>query len=189
MSNTEITSPLRGIPRRELLSWVWLIAATAAAAKATELTYSFVRASRAAQQPTRFDAGAVADLPAVGSAPLPFPEGRFWLAQTPEGVAALDGVCTHLDCLLGWDEQAHEYLCPCHGSRFDATGRYLVGPAPRDMDRFAVEVVDEEGVVVAATNFSVGSTSVPVATIRADTASNLHLVVNIDQETVGALAA
>lgn len=189
MSNLEITSPLRGIPRRELLSWIWLIAATAAAAKATELTYSFVRTSRAAQRHTRFDAGTVADLGAMGDAPQPFPEGRFWVAQTPEGVAALDGVCTHLDCLLGWDEQVHEFICPCHGSRFDAEGHALAGPAPRDMDRFVVEVIDEEGLVVAATDFAGGSTAASVTTIAADAAATLHLVIDVSQESAGMPAA
>ena len=143
MSNLEITSPLRGIPRRELLSWIWLIAATAAAAKATELTYSFVRTSRAAQRHTRFDAGTVADLGAMGDAPQPFPEGRFWVAQTPEGVAALDGVCTHLDCLLGWDEQVHEFICPCHGSHYDTSGRIRKGPAPKNLAIPPYEFIDD----------------------------------------------
>ena len=111
------------------------------------------------------------------------------MAQTPEGVAALDGVCTHLDCLLGWDDQANEFICPCHGSRFDATGRYLAGPAPRDMDRFAIEVLDEEGHVVAVTDFGAGSTSVPVAAIPEEAASNFHLIVDIGQEEAGARAA
>lgn len=185
MGNNEITTPLRGIPRRELLAWMWLLAATAAATKATELTYGFIRTTRVAQQPTRFDVGSVAELPAIGAAPLPISEGHFWVAQTQEGVAALDGVCTHLDCLLGWDASAHEFVCPCHGSRFDATGRYLAGPAPRDMDRFAVEVVDGEGAVVAATDFAAGSTVAPVAAIAEDAAPNLHLVVDIGRETAG----
>lgn len=164
---------------------MWLLAATAAAAKATHLTYSFARASLAAQQPTQFDAGLVAELPAAGEAPLSFPEGRFWLAQTQAGAAALDGVCTHLDCLLGWDEQAHEFLCPCHGSRFDAAGRYLAGPAPRDMDRFAVAVIDAEGAVIAATDFAAGELAAPVAGLAADAASSHRLVVDISQEVEG----
>lgn len=185
MNSTEKRTPLAGIPRRELLAWMWLLAASAAAIKATDLTYTFVRASRATQQPTRFDAGTVAEFLASGEAPLPFPEGGFWLAQTQEGAAALDGVCTHLDCLLGWDDQSHQFICPCHGSRFDATGRHVAGPAPRAMDRFAVEVVDGEGVVVAATDFGVGSTAVPVAAIPQETAATLYLVVDISQETAG----
>jgi len=189
MNNTEISTPLRGVARRELLAWMWLLAATATAAKATHLTYGFVRASRAAQQTTSFDVGAMADLPAPGAAPRSVPEGRFWLAQTEEGVAALDGVCTHLDCLLGWDEQAHAFACPCHGSRFDADGRYVAGPAPRDMDRFAVAVVAAEGEPVASTDFAAGKLAAPVNLDSEDAAANLHVVVDISQEALGAPAA
>ena len=165
---------------------MWLLAATATAAKATHLTYGFVRASRAAQQTTTFDVGAVADLPAPDAAPRSVPEGRFWLAQTEEGVAALDGVCTHLDCLLGWDEQAHAFACPCHGSRFDAAGRYLAGPAPRDMDHFAVAVVAAKGAVVASTDFAAGVLAAPVKLGSEDTAASLHVVVDTSQEAPGA---
>ena len=36
----------------------------------------------------------------------------------------------------GWFED------PMHGSKFDPLGRYVVGPAPRGLDRFAVRVLD-----------------------------------------------
>jgi hypothetical protein len=36
----------------------------------------------------------------------------------------------------GWFED------PAHGSKFDGLGRYAVGPAPRGMDRFEVDLVD-----------------------------------------------
>ncbi|GIK71522.1 MAG: hypothetical protein BroJett021_05100 [Chloroflexota bacterium] len=189
MRKTEISHPLQGIDRREILAWIWLLAATAAATKATQLTYGFVRASRAARQPTSFNAGTVADLPSPGDAPRAFPDGRFWLTQTQEGVAALDGVCTHLDCLLGWDEQAHEFACPCHGSRFDASGRYLTGPAPRSMDRFAVKIVNPEGAVVASTDFAAGVQAAPLAGADVDSSASLHIIVDITLEATGAPVA
>ncbi len=186
MNDIETAYPLRGIDRRELLAWMWLLAATAAAAKATQLTYGFIRASHATRQPTSFAAGSVADLPMPGEAPRAFPAGRFWLAQTQEGVAAFDGVCTHLDCLLGWDDEAHEFACPCHGSRFDATGRHLTGPAPRDMDRFAVKIVNAEGVAVASTDFAAGVLAAPITIDKGDLATGLYVVVDVSQEAMGA---
>jgi cytochrome b6-f complex iron-sulfur subunit len=189
MNSTEIVSPLRGIARRELLAWMWLLAATATAAKATHLTYGFVRASRAAQQTTSFDVGTVADLPAPEAAPRSVPEGRFWLAQTQQGVAALNGVCTHLDCLLGWDDQAHVFACPCHGSRFDPDGRYVAGPAPRDMDHFAVAVVDAEGAIVVSTDFAAGVLAAPVHFDSEDAATSQRVMVDIGQKVLGAPAA
>lgn len=69
-----------------------------------------------------FNLGFLTDLPKPGEPPLHVPAGRFYLVQTEEGVLALRQVCTHLDCLLGWDGQSQRFLCPCHGSQFAADG-------------------------------------------------------------------
>ena len=41
--------------------------------------------------------------------------------------------CTHLGCVLGWNKAASTWDCPCHGSRYDALGRVINGPASHDM--------------------------------------------------------
>jgi glycine/D-amino acid oxidase-like deaminating enzyme/nitrite reductase/ring-hydroxylating ferredoxin subunit len=47
-------------------------------------------------------------------------------------------VCPHLGCVVHWNPAARTFDCPCHGSRFDARGRVINGPANRDLERVTV---------------------------------------------------
>ena len=88
----------------------------------------------------------VGDLPAAGDAPVSVPAGRFHVSATPEGgLVALYGVCTHLGCLPKWEAVNVRFACPCHGSQFQVDGRYIVGPAPRGLDRFPLSITLADG--------------------------------------------
>lgn len=57
---------------------------------------------------------------------------------------ALSAVCTHLGCIVKWVTDAGEFLCPCHGGRFSATGKVLGGPPPAPLPSYHVAVEGDD---------------------------------------------
>ena len=68
-------------------------------------------------------------------------QASAWVVNQAAGrVTAFSPACTHLGCLYRWQPAAHEFVCPCHGSRFAIDGAVLAGPASRPLDRYEVRL-------------------------------------------------
>ena len=46
-------------------------------------------------------------------------------------------VCTHLGCIVGWDKENKNWLCPCHGSKYAPGGTVIQGPAKKNLNRIS----------------------------------------------------
>jgi len=76
-------------------------------------------------------------------------EPQFAFFETDQGPLAVSRTCTHLGCIINYQEADKEFLCPCHQSRFTWDGKYLSGPAEKDLPKLHVKVLEgEEGYIV-----------------------------------------
>ncbi len=90
-------------------------------------------------------AGAVGDFP-LGSLTLNR-QGRFFIVHVDDGFLALYQRCTHLGCMVPWNEAEGRFACPCHGGRYDRVGQVLSGPPPRPLDVFPIKIVNGQVLV------------------------------------------
>jgi thiosulfate dehydrogenase [quinone] large subunit len=52
---------------------------------------------------------------------------------------AFSAVCTHAGCTVGYQAESDEFVCPCHGSVYNArTGAVIQGPAPLPLPKIAI---------------------------------------------------
>lgn len=128
--------------RRALLNWLWAVFGVLACLELSWITGSIVRSRRAGTSSRKnnyLDAGLVdafkpGDVKAI-------PEGLLHLVRLPDGgFLALSRSCTHLGCAVPWDEKQQQFICPCHGSKFDLTGSVVTAPALRPLDYFPVRI-------------------------------------------------
>ncbi len=108
---------------------------------------------------SRFPIGKPEDFP-VGSV-VSMPRRRIYVMADAKGIAVVSTVCPHLGCVVARHEDG-TFTCPCHGSKFDATGKATGGPAPRGLYWDEVSqgpdgrlVVDSKREVSSKTRFAV----------------------------------
>lgn len=52
-------------------------------------------------------------------------------------ITTLSAVCKHMGCIVEWNGGEKTWDCPCHGSRYNALGKVINGPAEKDLDKIA----------------------------------------------------
>ncbi|MFB3902201.1 MAG: ubiquinol-cytochrome c reductase iron-sulfur subunit [Acidobacteriota bacterium] len=126
-------------------------------------TYAFLRSlvpNVLYEEPPRFKVGT----------PDQFMEGvsflddrRVFIFRHKNTFQAMSAVCTHLGCTVKLRrldrvqtveaggrqlQEEHEFLCPCHGSRYRGDGTNYSGPAPRPLPFFKLEVSPDDGQLI-----------------------------------------
>lgn len=71
----------------------------------------------------------------------------------------INSVCTHLGCVVPWNASENKFMCPCHGSQYDAAGKVVRGPAPLSLALAHADVTEDDKVVLSTwteTDFRTG---------------------------------
>jgi ubiquinol-cytochrome c reductase iron-sulfur subunit len=95
---------------------------------------------------------------------------KNWHRSIKPDYLVLVGICTHLGCIPKFEPQPGElapgwlggYFCPCHGSKYDLSGRVYTGvPAPYNLPvppyRFVSDTVVRVGENPKGAKFEIGS--------------------------------
>jgi len=73
-------------------------------------------------------------------------KARVFIVSSPGGLSVLSATCSHLGCLVNFHREKREFVCPCHGGRYDLTGANLGGPPPAPLTAFPVRI--EKGMIM-----------------------------------------
>ena len=68
-----------------------------------------------------------------------------WVVKhSPMAATVYSPMCTHLGCQYDWKGDQQQFVCPCHASIFDPSGKVTAGPAPRPLDMLPYKIENGE---------------------------------------------
>lgn len=61
----------------------------------------------------------------------------------------INAVCTHLGCVVPWNGSENKFICPCHGSQYNAEGKVVRGPAPLSLALAHATVSEDDKLILS----------------------------------------
>jgi len=152
------------IKRRDFLNTLWLFLGFLGLTEFAGLVIAFLKSHQPGTTPLKKEKlmplGNIAEY--ENNSVTTFRRGGFYLVRLQNGdFLALSRKCTHLGCTVAWSKDERKFICPCHASAFDMTGKVLKPPAPRALDYLPVHIENDMIVVdisqrIRRTRFQIG---------------------------------
>lgn len=128
------------ISRRRFIAYAWIVAAAVVVGELIAGTFAFLWPRRRGPKTEKiFIAGKAADFKVGGL--IDFRREKTFVVRLEGGFLAISAICTHLHCIVNWNELTKRFECPCHGAKFNEEGEVLEGPPPRPLDLHKLEIV------------------------------------------------
>ena len=89
--------------------------------------------------------GRITDIPINSARIVKFNKTPIVIVHTAEDqIKAYSAICTHLGCVVQYNNEERNFHCNCHGSIFDLNGKNISGPAPKPLIPFKVELKEDD---------------------------------------------
>jgi cytochrome b6-f complex iron-sulfur subunit len=132
------------VSRRRFLGYLlgFSVVATAAGVLTPVIGYLWPPSKAAAGGNAQVEVGKTVDFPAGQGKVVPVNDKPVIVVNTAQGgLKAYSAICTHLGCIVGWDQPRQFILCPCHDGRFNpVNGAVISGPPPAPLPELPVTV-------------------------------------------------
>jgi len=110
------------------------------------LGYLYPPARRQINDVGRVLVGTVKDFPPNTGKVVSVADKPVMVVNTPAGgLRVFSAICTHLGCIVFWNQQKQVIQSPCHDGRFNpVTGAVISGPPPRPLPAYEFEIVKDQ---------------------------------------------
>ncbi len=102
--------------------------------------YLFFTPNKKGKNYHKYLVGKVDDIPVGKAKEIMIQKKPVFVIHLEDGFKVYSGICTHLGCIIKWEENKNRFYCPCHKGIFDKAGKVIGGPPPRPLDEFTVEM-------------------------------------------------
>ena len=140
-------APRGGTSRRRVLRWLGglTIVSTAAMVLTPIVGFLIPTSGKGAGGGGKVLVGTTADIPAGAGKVVAMGSKPAIVVNTDQGVKAFSAICTHLGCVVSWNDMIGAIQCPCHDGHFDpTTGAVVSGPPPAGLPPITVSVEGDQ---------------------------------------------